>query len=84
MLQDTEAVLSLTNSSVGARLPKFMSAEIIDIEAKREQLEKESPDNLSGVINPNHLAYMIYTSGSTGKPKGVMIEHKSIPNYPFK
>jgi len=41
----------------------------------------DQPKPASGVIRPEHPAYMMYSSGSTGKPKGITHSHFSGLSY---
>ncbi len=45
---------------------------------QRENLARESAENLANTATSDNLAYVIYTSGSTGKPKGVAVPHKAV------
>lgn len=54
--------------------------EIIPLDLLREDIEKESPNNLELVSNGENLSYVMYTSGTTGRPKGIMVEHKQVNN----
>jgi acyl-CoA synthetase (AMP-forming)/AMP-acid ligase II len=49
----------------------------VDLKEAREEIEKQSGDNLN--VNPDaeNLAWVIYTSNSTGRPKGTAIPHRS-------
>ncbi len=42
--------------------------------------EPIATDERTGVLLPQHPAYVIFTSGSTGKPKGVTVSHAAIVN----
>lgn len=53
----------------------------ICLDTSQAVLARQSTDNPSRAITPEHLAYIIYTSGSTGKPKGVMVPHRAICNH---
>jgi amino acid adenylation domain-containing protein len=77
MLDDAQAHVLITSSSVAQRLPTA-KREVVNINAPRIAAE---PDQLPYVeIAPRDLAYVAYTSGSTGKPKGVEITHGSLTN----
>jgi amino acid adenylation domain-containing protein len=79
MLQDTEAFLLLTQHRFSSHLPGKQHCLYLD--ADWALFAKESNNNLSLSVEPQHLAYVIYTSGSTGMPKGVMIHHGGLANY---
>ncbi|MDV8075436.1 amino acid adenylation domain-containing protein [Rhodococcus sp. IEGM 1370] len=38
------------------------------------------PDERTGPLRPENIAYTIFTSGSTGRPKGVSVSHRAIVN----
>ncbi len=71
MLNDIQAKLVLTHSSLANRFPDLSLLFI-------EEDYSERADNLDLAIEPSDLAYVIYTSGTTGKPKGVMIEQRNV------
>jgi len=76
MLEDSQAILLLSESSLIARMPgQFQSRTLL-----LDQLALDGyPDtDLACVTRARNLIYCIYTSGSTGKPKGVQIEHRSV------
>jgi amino acid adenylation domain-containing protein len=50
---------------------------VVKLDGEREEIDKESAENLTSSVKPDNLAYVIYTSGSTGRPKGVAITHHS-------
>ena len=53
-------------------------ATIIDLNADRDSIAAQSPENLSVRVHGENLAYVVFTSGSTGRPKGVMVSHRSL------
>ena len=53
---------------------------VIDSDNVKDELSKQSTENLEKGSGPDNLAYVIYTSGSTGKPKGVMVPHQGVIN----
>jgi amino acid adenylation domain-containing protein len=81
MLEDTAAMVLVTDQLSKSKLPDNINAEIIELDGDWETINRQAADNISITVQPNQLAYVIYTSGSTGKPKGVLIEHKSLVNY---
>jgi len=50
---------------------------VVDLEKAREEIEKQSGDNLN--VNPDaeNLAWVIYTSSSAGGTKGMAVPHRS-------
>jgi amino acid adenylation domain-containing protein len=79
MLEDSGAVLVLTQASLRTTLPQSATP-IFDFDAERAALATESGENLAIRVVAEQLVHLIYTSGSTGKPKGVEIEHGSLVN----
>ena len=80
MLQDSGAVVLLTDSALRARLPRHTATTLCMDQA--EARASENPIRASSLqIEARNLAYIIYTSGSTGRPKGVMVEHRAIVNH---
>src|SRR5262249_33444431 len=53
---------------------------VLDLEAERESLAGESPENPAAHATSDDLTYLMYTSGSTGQPKGVAVTHRSLVN----
>jgi len=43
----------------------------------KEEIGRESGENLPEAAAPESLAYVIYTSGSKGVPKGVRVTHQN-------
>ena len=78
MLADGRVRLILASSGLSGRAPG--DAEVLVISEAWEDAteERDEPENLSSVNNPEDLAYVMYTSGSTGKPKGVMVKHRNV------
>jgi amino acid adenylation domain-containing protein/non-ribosomal peptide synthase protein (TIGR01720 family) len=80
MLEDAQAPVLLTQSSLKAGLPET-KATVVYLDAEVENLSPYRSENLSTEVGPENLAYVIYTSGSTGQPKGTMIVHQGLVNY---
>ena len=85
MVEDSHEGLIVTQKDVVAKggfLAKLDSNEllVIDSDNVKDELSKQSTENLEKGSGPDNLAYVIYTSGSTGKPKGVMLEHDGVIN----
>ncbi len=75
MLEDSGAVIILTQKSLLNKIPKTQ-AKIICV----EDLDYKSKDISDPEVkmDDSDLAYVIYTSGSTGKPNGVMVTHYNV------
>ncbi len=80
MLQDSQAKVVVTEGMLIEKLPAS-AAQVVRLDANREQLELESAENPRVRLMMQNLAYVIYTSGSTGEPKGVAIEHGALTNF---
>jgi amino acid adenylation domain-containing protein len=79
MLEDTQAPVVLTQSTIAANLGHHQST-VICLDSEGPALAAHSAVTPVSTSTPDHLAYVIYTSGSTGAPKGVMVEHRSLAN----
>jgi amino acid adenylation domain-containing protein/non-ribosomal peptide synthase protein (TIGR01720 family) len=76
MLEDSRALVLLTEQSVAATLTVTADTQVLLLDATTWA---EYPENEPETgVTPDNLAYVIYTSGSTGKPKGVAIAHRSV------
>ncbi|MGN8069356.1 amino acid adenylation domain-containing protein [Mucilaginibacter sp. 22184] len=77
MLEDSAAVLVITQSELSQNLPSAVNQLFLDdLHGSSEAVKRVDR-------SPSDVAYVIYTSGSTGKPKGVQIEHRSLYNFIF-
>ena len=74
-LQDSGAVLVLTDAATQSRLPP-LSLPALKLEDIGEGAFASFPP-----VPADAPAYVIYTSGSTGKPKGVVVSHRNIVNF---
>jgi len=79
MMEDSGALLLLTQTSLAEKLPEN-KANVISLDQAWKVIEKESTRNLSETVSSGNLAYVLYTSGSTGRPKGVAMEHRPLCN----
>jgi len=77
MAEDSHLNVLLTQSSLLPSPPENQ-LEIVYLDTQREEIERESPLNLTASASPDNLAYILYTSGSTGKPKGVCVAHRAV------
>ncbi|MHC8338371.1 amino acid adenylation domain-containing protein [Pseudomonas sp. HLT2-19-2] len=76
MLEDSRALVLLTEQVVAATLPVTADTQVLLME---EMAWADYPVNAPVTrVTPDNLAYVIYTSGSTGKPKGVAIAHRNV------
>ncbi|MEO1375568.1 MAG: amino acid adenylation domain-containing protein, partial [Cyanobacteria bacterium J06635_10] len=79
-LQDAGVSILLTQQSLVAKTPDNI-AKIVCLDAQRELINRENPEDIPTTVLPENLVYAIYTSGSTGKAKAVAIEHRQLVNY---
>jgi amino acid adenylation domain-containing protein len=79
MLENSAAALLITRDAFGKAVEDHR-VPVMDVDAERTTIERQSYDNPSPLAGPRNLAYVIYTSGSTGQPKGVEIEQGSLVN----
>ena len=77
MLEDSGAVIVLTQSTLAKELPDG-KRKIICLDTDLEAFASQSETNLRPSPSPDNLAYVIYTSGSTGKPKGTLVTHHNV------
>ncbi|MDF2723024.1 MAG: diguanylate cyclase, partial [Paenibacillus sp.] len=92
MVEDAQALMTLTTAEVAAKLPPPESAAArqapiqLDDPAVQAELSGHAALNVTGQERPGVAqltdpAYILYTSGSTGKPKGVVIPHAALTNF---
>ncbi|MCU1761668.1 AMP-binding protein, partial [Pseudomonas sp. 14P_8.1_Bac3] len=74
MLEDSRALLLLTESTIAAQLQVPSGTQVLLMDAA-DSYPSDAPRTR---VTPDNLAYVIYTSGSTGKPKGVAIAHRNV------
>lgn len=80
MLEDTKAVIVLTQKSLSGALPVTDTA-VVHLDAEEDRVATSSGGRAQrSSWSAEKLAYVIYTSGSTGPPKGVPIKHTSLFN----
>ncbi|HEX3253018.1 MAG TPA: amino acid adenylation domain-containing protein, partial [Pyrinomonadaceae bacterium] len=79
MLADAGVRVVLTGQGAKEHLAES-GAEVIDLDAQRDEIAQESDANPVNVTTATNLAYVIYTSGSTGRPKGVELQHRGLVN----
>ncbi|MEC9374789.1 MAG: amino acid adenylation domain-containing protein, partial [Pseudomonadota bacterium] len=76
MLQDSEASVLITQSSLMNKLPETKATKIY-LDNFDWSTNKSQDKNFKNEVIGKNLGYTIYTSGSTGLPKGVEIEHRN-------
>jgi amino acid adenylation domain-containing protein len=79
MLEDVNVRAVLTQKRLDSLLPP-RQVPTIYLDADREQLAQQSPENPINRTSLDNLAYVIFTSGSTGRPKGVAMTHRPMAN----
>src|SRR5205085_10585021 len=77
MVEDARLRVLLAQEEFVDLLPPRIG-EVINLDAERGAVGKQSGEDLAIGNDPDGIAYAIYTSGSTGRPKGIPIPHKSI------
>ncbi|MBZ4422002.1 non-ribosomal peptide synthetase, partial [Myxococcus sp. RHSTA-1-4] len=78
MLEDAQAPVLVTQSSLGDRVPESGGAAVVRVDevfASADDVTAPRPPRCNA---PTDLAYVIYTSGSTGRPKGCMVQHDNV------
>ncbi|MBK5009636.1 amino acid adenylation domain-containing protein, partial [Pseudomonas sp. S60] len=78
MLQDSRALVLLTQAALLPGLPSQACEHIVLVEAEGSNLAHYPSECPRVAIHADNLAYVIYTSGSTGLPKGVAIGHRNV------
>ena len=79
MLEDSRALLALTQKRLAAGLAQF-GVETISLDESWETVAAEPDYAPEDLTSGDNLAYIIYTSGSTGRPKGVAMTHAALVN----
>ncbi|MCK4608298.1 MAG: SDR family NAD(P)-dependent oxidoreductase, partial [Gammaproteobacteria bacterium] len=79
ILKDCKAAIVLTNGT-SVSFAGYEKGGCIDIDEKKQDIDKMLDLNPSIAVSPSSVAYVIYTSGTTGKPKGVMVGHAGVIN----
>lgn len=82
MLEDAGPKMLLTQERLASALEDAAGgADVLCLDADREEIETACRHNVESGAGPEDLAYVIYTSGSTGRPKGVQIPHRAVVNF---
>lgn len=76
MLQDCDAAVALTTTTLATRLGR-VAASTICLDEPWNGAAEDGPGPWPAPGRDN-LAYIIYTSGSTGTPKGAMVSHANL------
>src|ERR1700749_47526 len=79
MIDDAGDVVLLTQEHLANVLPKS-GARVLCLDARRDEIARESEENPAVCVATDNAAYVIYTSGSTGRPKGVVVPHRGLCN----
>src|SRR6476646_10244055 len=76
MAEDAGATIVLTNERFAQQMAGC-AEHVVELEEAREEIGRQSGDNLN--VNPDaeNLAWVIYTSSSTGRTTGTAIPHRS-------
>jgi amino acid adenylation domain-containing protein len=77
MLEDSQAPVLLTQSSMQAQLP-VLAHDCVRVCLDDFDFANQPTVNLTLKRQPTDLAYVIYTSGSTGMPKGCQVTHANV------
>jgi len=77
MVGDAQMPLVVTEERLAGAVTGS-GARLVRLDADKEQIGRESGENLPEAAAPESLAYVIYTSGSTGVPKGVLVTHQNV------
>ncbi|MFL6332078.1 MAG: amino acid adenylation domain-containing protein [Pyrinomonadaceae bacterium] len=77
MIEDAQAPVLLTTEVLAGGLPSHWG-QTVCLDSDREEIERESDENLEPVAAADNLAYAIYTSGSTGRPKAAQVTHRNL------
>ncbi|MGN6712418.1 non-ribosomal peptide synthetase [Anaerocolumna jejuensis] len=83
LINDAGLQVILTSSNLERGLSKLNTkapVTFVYLDKEKEDIDRESEEEVPCLNERNNLAYVIFTSGSTGRPKGVMIEHGGITN----
>ncbi|MEU3993026.1 amino acid adenylation domain-containing protein [Streptomyces platensis] len=80
MLDDSGALLVLTESALSSALPRDCPSRVVELDATDEP-PTEAAEGFQDRASANDPAYVIYTSGSTGLPKGVRVGHRALTNF---
>ncbi|MBN2109391.1 MAG: amino acid adenylation domain-containing protein, partial [Deltaproteobacteria bacterium] len=81
MMEDSGLHVLLTQESLAPEVPAACPARVIVLDRDRDEIGRQSGENMGKTAGGGNLAYVIYTSGSTGKPKGVEIEQRALVNF---
>jgi len=80
MISDAKVSVVLTTGKLVERLHGNI-VHTICVDGDWDNIDKQTPEDLTSAVQDDHLAYVIYTSGSTGTPKGVMIPRRALTNF---
>jgi amino acid adenylation domain-containing protein/non-ribosomal peptide synthase protein (TIGR01720 family) len=80
-LHNARVSLLLTEQALLSQLPTLEHGQVLCLEMLRDEMAKQSANNLPPQSSIHDLTYVIYTSGSTGIPKGVSISQQNVLHY---
>ncbi|CAL9585230.1 D-alanine--D-alanyl carrier protein ligase [Streptomyces sp. enrichment culture] len=81
MIEDSEAVLVLTESALAGDLAEDCPAPLLRLDVPDPVGTTPAPTGtVPDRATADSPAYVIYTSGSTGRPKGVRVGHRALTN----
>ena len=81
MLVKAGARLVISDGSVGEADCGIEGVRVIELEAEREAIARESAMRVGVRAAAEGLIYVLYTSGSSGEAKGVMVTQGGVSNY---
>ncbi|HEY2914306.1 MAG TPA: amino acid adenylation domain-containing protein, partial [Candidatus Angelobacter sp.] len=76
IIKDAQPIVVTTRNFMQL-LPENV-AQVVCVDRERDEIDKESAENLAVEVFPANAAYAIYTSGSSGRPKGVIVSHRNL------
>jgi amino acid adenylation domain-containing protein len=78
MVEDSGAEVLVTQGGLGEVVGGVEGLRVVSVDSEKEEIRRQSREQVWSGVSAENLAYVIYTSGSTGVPKGVSVTHRSI------